>query len=255
LNDDTLNSQPITLDADLHSGSGLRDTSEIDLAPDFGFSETGATITQVDVEIAEQASWEEEPEATDIIPPTAQKIETILESEIMPSDDDPTEEYDLSMSVDATKHIVEDDAATAKDLMAVAVHTDDGIDHDTGEYTLNEKIDFQILEQDYEDELTSTQVLNKEIEEAARALVEEMDDLGVSGGKTDEMPSVKDPEISAELTAKLPASGDAKNEEFDDSSVILPVLTAETAEMPLAESDGTLEMESGSIDTKKSKAS
>ncbi len=71
----------------------------------------------------------------------------------------------------------------------------------------------------------------------------------------------------SELTAKLPASGDAQNEDFDDSSVIIPELTvetietietaetAETAEMPLPDSDATIEVESGSVDTKKSKAS
>jgi hypothetical protein len=73
-----------------------------------------------------------------------------------------------------------------------------------------------------------------------------------------EMPTSENSESSAELTAKLPASGDAQNEDFDDSSVIIPELTvetAETAEMPLPDSDATIEVESGSIDTKKSKAS
>ncbi len=159
------------------------------------------------------------------------------------------------MMVDATKHMVEDDDETAKDLMAITLNTERGTDGDTSEHTLNKTVDYQILEQDYEDELTATQALNKEIEEAARALVERMDDLDVGGGETAEMPGVDNPEITAELTAKLPASGDAQNEDFDESSVIIPELTAETAEMPLAETDATLEMESESIDTKKSKAS
>jgi hypothetical protein len=255
LHDDTLNSRSITLDADLDSGSGLQDAADMDVAQDFGFSASGASITQVDLEISEQASREEEPQATDIIPPSEQRKETILESEIMPTDDTVSQDYDMSMMVDATKNIVEDDDETAKDLMAVTLNTDGGMDGDTSEQPLNKEVDYTILEQDYEDELTATQALNKEIEEAARALVERMDDMDVSGGETAEMPGVKDPEITAELTAKLPASGVAQNEDFDDSSVIIPELTAETAEMPLADSDGTLEMESGSVDTKKSKAS
>ena len=83
------------------------------------------------------------------------------------------------------------------------------MDDETGEYTLNKDVDYQILEQDYEDELTATQALNKEIEEAARTLVERMDDVDASGDETVEMPASADPEITAELTAKLPASGDA----------------------------------------------
>lgn len=252
--EDTLNSRSITLDADLDSGSGLQDASDMTLAQDFGFSATGATTTQVDMPISEQASREEESVPTDIIPPNRQELETILENEILPSEDD-SEDYDLSMMVDATKHILEDNNTTAKDLMAVAVDTDDDADDDTNEYTLNREVDYQILEQDYEEELTATQALNKEIEEAARALVERMDELDVSGGGTAEVPTLGDAEITAELTAKLPASGDAENDELGDSSAIVPELTAETAEMPLGDSDATLEMESDSINTKKAKAS
>ena len=255
LEDDTLNSQSITLDADLGSGSGLQGASEMDVAQDFGFSAPAVTITQVDVEISEQASREEEQQPTDIIPPSERQRETILENEVMPTDETGSQEYDLSMMVDATKHILEDDNETAKDLMAVALDTDD----DT-------KANYQILEQDYEDELTATQALNKEIEEAARALVERMDEVDVSIDTADmpmseepemtaEMPTSENSEITAELTAKLTASGDAQNEDFDDSSVIIPELTVETAEMPLPDSDATIEVESGSIDTKKSKAS
>ena len=162
------------------------------------------------------------------------------------------------MMVDATKHILEDNDESAKDLMAVALDSDD-----------ETKANLQILEQDYEDELTATQALNKDIEEAARALVERMDEVDVSVDTaemplsedpevTAEMSMSEDPEVTAELTAKLPASGDAQNEDFDDSSVIIPELavdTVETAEMPLPDSDATIEVESGSIDTKKSKAS
>ena len=306
LEDDTLNSQSITLDADLGSGSGLQDASDMDVAQDFGFSAPSVTITQVDLEISEQPSREEEQQPTDIIPPSEQQKETILENEIMPTDETGSQEYDLSMMVDATKHILEDDNETAKDLMAVALDTDD----DT-------KANYQILEQDYEDELTATQALNQEIEEAARALVERMDEVDVSIDTaempmseepeltaempmseepeltaempmseepemtaempmseepeltaempmseepelTAEMPTSENSEITAELTAKLTASGDAQNEDFDDSSVIIPELTVETietAEMPLPDSDATIEVESGSIDTKKSKAS
>jgi len=298
LHDDTLNSQSITLDADLGSGSGLQNAAEMDVAQDFGFSARSVTITQVDLEISEQASREEEPHPTDIIPPVIpperHADSTVLDSEIMPTDETGSQEYDLSMMVDATKQILEDDDESAKDLMAVALDTDD-----------ETKADYKILEQDYEDELTATQALNKEIEVAARALVERMDEVDVSidtaemplsadsentadmplsadsestaemplsadsestaemplsadSESTADMPLSENPEMTAELTAKLPASGDAQNEDFDDSSVIIPELAvepAETAEMPLPETDVTVEVESGSIDTKKAKVS
>jgi hypothetical protein len=258
---DTLNSRSITLDADLDAGTGLQDGSEMDVAQDFGFTATGATVNhKVDMEITEIAAREDESLTTDIIPPSERFRDTIVEDEILPSEDDAGEDYDLSMMVDATKQLLEDDDPTAKDLMAVAVQTDDGMDDDTNEYTLSKEVDYQILEQDYEDELTATQALNKEIEEAARALVERMDDVDVGDEtakmpssedpeKTAEMPGAADPEITAELTANLPASGDAQNEDFSDS-VLIPELTAE---MSVTETGKTIEMESGSIDTKKSK--
>jgi hypothetical protein len=247
---DTLNTRSITLDADLDAGTGLQGGSEMDVAQDFGFTATGATVNhKVDMEITEIAAREEETQTTDIIPPSERFKDTIVEDEILPSDDDGSEEYDLSMMVDATKQLLEDDDPTAKDLMAVAVQTDDGADDDTNEYTLSKEVDYQILEQDYEDELTATQALNKEIEEAARALVERMDDVEVDDEKTAKMPTSHDPEVTAELTANLPASGDAQNEDFSDS-VQIPELTAE---MALTDTGKTIEMESGSIDTKKSK--
>ncbi len=244
LHDDTLNSQSITLDADFDDGTGLQDTAETNVSQDLGFLTAGATADhKLDIEVTEFTAKEEDHTSTDIIPPSMQARETILENEVLPSDEGTTADYDISMMIDATQQILPDDLETVKDLMAVALDKDG----DT-------KTDNETLEQDYEDELTATQALNKEIEEAARALVERMDEVDVSID-TAEMPMSEDSEISAELTAKLPASGDAQNEDFDDSSVIIPELTAESAEMPLPDSAATIEVESGSIDTKKSKAS
>ena len=248
--DETLNSQSITLDADLDAGTGLQDAADMDVAQDFGFSATGASENDVDLEITEHAAREDERLPTDIIPPSQQVKETILESEVLPTDEDSTADYDMSMMVDATKHNFEDNTATEKDLQAVRVNTDDDTDGDASEYTLSKVVDYQILEQDYEEELTATQALNQEIEKAARELAERMDDVDV-GGDTAEMPASQDPEITAELTANLPASGNAENEDFDDAGVN-PELTAE---MPAAENDITIEIESGRIDTKKSKVS
>ena len=245
--DETIGSQSITLDADLDAGTGFQAGSEMDVAQDFGFTAAGDSNNQMDLEITEEASREEELLPTDVIPPSEQHKETILESEVLPSDDDGAEDYDMSMMIDATKHILEDNNATAKDLKAVALHADD--DEDVDEYTLSKEVDYQILEQDYEDEMTATQALNMEIEKAARELAERMDDD--FNAETAEMPASKDPEITAELTANLPTSVDAQNEDFEDTGVNPAV----TAKLQTADGEITIEMESGRIDTKKSKAS
>jgi len=253
--DDTLNSRAIVLDADLEAGTGLQDAAEMDVAQDYGFSATGDNDYQVDLEITEQASMEEDLLPTDIIPPSERKRETILEKEILPSDDDVAEvdadeDYDMSMIVDATSVVLDENTSTTRDLQAVLVAADDDPDSDDTEQTLSQEGDYDILEQDYEDELTETQALNQEIEEAARALAERMDDEDVSSD-TAEMPASLDTENTAELTANLPESGSAENENFDDASVI-PDLTVE---MPSSESDTVIEIESGRSAAKKSKAS
>ena len=247
---DTLTSKAISLDADLDAGTGLDDSAEMDVAQDFGYS-ASATENQIDLEITEHAAREEPTPDTDIIPPHAFDESTVLHEEILPTDDDEEDEdYDVSMNVDATKHILEDNTSTTRDLQAVLVDTDVvGSGDDTSEYTVNKGLDYDILEQDYEDELTATQALNQEIEEAARALAEQMDDFG-PGGDTKEMPVSQDPEITAELTSNLPTSGDAENEDFDNGSI--PDLLVD---MPISDSDATLDVESPAIEAEKKEAS
>lgn len=249
---DTLTSKMITLDADLEDGTGLDDSAEMDVAQDFGYS-ASATDGQIDLEITEHAAKEEEYQPTDIIPPERHADSTVLESEILPTDDDDhedkaeQEDYDFSMNVDATKHILEDNTATTKDLQAVLVDSDVRDADETSEYKANKDVDYHILEQDYEDELTATQALNKEIEEAARALAQHMDE---AGGDTREMPVSQDPEITAELTANLETSGVAENEDFTDGSI--PDLMVD---MPISDSDETLDIESVTVEVEKKEAS
>jgi hypothetical protein len=153
------------------------------------------------------------------------------------------------MNVDATKDIVEDNTSTTKDLQAVLVDTDVHDADATSEHAVTKDVDYQILEQDYEDELTATQALNKEIEEAARLLAEQMDG-SEPDGETREMPTPQDPDMTAELTANLEAPGDAENEEFTDGSI--PDLMVD---MPNSDSDATLDVESPTIDVEKKEAS
>ncbi len=124
-----------------------------------------------DVDVAD----EEEPvahdsSATDIIPPLSREIESILEEEVMPGEHD----YDISVIMDITKARPPEEA-TEKDLKAVFVDfTETTINQDG--YSLNQEMDYQILEQDYEDDLTATQAVNLEIEKATRDMMASLDD-------------------------------------------------------------------------------
>jgi hypothetical protein len=256
--EDTVNARAISLDADLGQGTGLNAAAEIDVAQDFGFSTAGQGDSDLDMEITEEAAREPEDGPTDIIPPNhREEPVTIVESEEMPGGGD-TEEYDLSMIVDATKQPIGEYDATAKDLQAVRVSSTDGQQDD---YTLSSAVDYQVLEQDYEEEFSATMALNAEMEQAAKELAErmaeadtdhvttEMPVAGYDEKVTAELPVIADADLTAELTANLPTSFEAQNDSTaGDGSEI-------TVEMYAAGSDVTVEMqvESGKVDTKRNK--
>lgn len=275
--EDAVNSQAISLDADLDAGTGLHDVGEIDVAEDYGFMPVGDAISDVDLEItAESTAIPSEETSTDIIPPSHRSdVSTILEEEVPPEDNG--EDYDMSMIVDATKQPLGDDDDTAQDLQAIQVDTIPESEDDGG-YTLSQEIDYQVLEQDYEDELTATQALNIEVEKAAQELAERMqDDADLTAEmrpdeptnempaieKTQEMeatgdtdavatiiPEVSSPDQTAELSTNLPTSLLAENDE-----VAVEHSAATTIELSAAGSDVTVEMqvESGKVDTKKNR--
>lgn len=229
----------MTLDADFDDGSGLQDGSDMDVAQDFGFSASTTFEEELDMVIPEGADVEESSGRTDMIS-TINPNPTILDSEVLPSDDD---DYDMSMIVDATKQDVVQSDATEKDLQAVQVEAESESKPD--ELTGNEVADYRILEQDYEDEFTATQVLNAEIEKAAAELANRMD-----------------VDATGEMIAKLPENTHAVNDDGNDSGVTAEV-TAElpgsddelTAEMPVSDDEVTfeIEVESDKVETKKRK--
>ena len=192
------------------------DTETVDVFDDYDIEDDSPTEENLTLDI--ELPFEPEPEAndTDIIPPLQMNVESILESEVLPEDDD----YDMSVIIDATKMPQPEDV-TERDLHAVEV----GSDYETliaDNYTISKEVDYDILEQDYEDELTATQALNQEIERAA-----------------------------ADLTAELNRSSD------DDLTAEMPMaLVTEldvTAEMPVANDDDTAAMEisGGTVNTKR----
>lgn len=236
-NDDASTEENLTLDADLVLGTGLDSGVEIsdmdiDVAEDFGFS------TALDLEFPEEANSDDPIVETDIISAHSIEQSSILDSEVLTDDDD----YDMSVIVDATK-MPHPDEVTEHDLKAIVVDgTNEALDADN--YTLSQEVDYQILEQDYEEELTATQALNVEIEKAAAQLAQLADEHGPDA-ETAQLPLATVTEL--DVTSNLSATDDATVE-------ITQELAAEdkTVEMPANDDVETIEMtiESGKIDTK-----
>ena len=268
-----LRAQPVTGDADLGTGSGFDDDGEIDLAQDFGFSTSRDLYGNADVELPEEALREAAHAPTDVIP--AKRFEgrrltdtVIVEKEIPPSHD--TGEYDLSMILDATRQPMGESEDTTKDLRAVQVDTRDHEALESGQsLTLSREVDYKVLEQDYEDELTATQALNAKLAKEAALAVRAAGFGERESADNAEAPTVEYVAIDAALTSELPHDDDN-----DDKTVEMPLdqepvselpdtlgdsgVNAEvTTELPAADNDETIdiEIESATIDTKKLRAS
>ena len=252
--EDTINANAISLDADLDAGTGLNGATELDVAQDFGFSSTGQAEGQLDLEITEAAAREPEDSPTDVIPPNHREEPVmVVESEDLPGEDD-NEEYDLSMIVDATKQPIGDYDATAKDLQAVRLDASAAQEED---YTMSSAVDYQALEQDYQEEFTATQAANAEMERIALELASRIDedDSNVTvempardrdeEPAVDQLPTVSDPDLTAELTANLRLTMEAENDAIadDDGPEI-------TVEMSAAGSDITIDLP---VDSRKGK--
>jgi hypothetical protein len=210
--DDSPASEGLTLDADLFVGTGLQDGVEVDIPQNFGFAET----TMLDMELPEEMSIAGVAASeTDILP--ALQIEEssiLLESEILPAEED---EYDMSVIIDATKMPHPDDV-TERDLEAIQLESDDE-NLITGDYTVSQEVDYKILEQDYEDEMTATQALNLEIQKAAEDLAARMDDQDTED-ETTKMPLATVHEL--DVTAQMPATD---KQEIDDDTGINPTIS------------------------------
>lgn len=215
-NDET--QENLALDADLIIGSGLQESNEVDVAQDFGFAAT----THLDHELTEDMSADTPNDArkseTDIIPPLNIEVQSILESEVLPDEDkkaavdDEDDDYDMSVIVDATK-MPDPEDATMRDLEAIPVDTDD----DTilsEDYTVSSEVDYTVVEQDYEDELTATQALNEEIARAAEELSNKMDEADISLAAV----------AALDVTAQMPANNDDEFVDDADETGVNPAL-------------------------------
>ncbi|MDH3274918.1 MAG: LysM peptidoglycan-binding domain-containing protein [Gammaproteobacteria bacterium] len=231
----------LELDADLIVGTGLQEGTDVDIAQDFAFAAT----TTVDFDLPEEMSSGDTTIETDIIAPVRIDTDSILESEVLPEDDD----YDMSVIVDATKMPHPDDV-TERDFEAIQMDTDDDSTLITNDYTVSQEVDYKILEQDYEDEMTATQALNVEISKASAELSARLDEDQVDA--TAEMPLATVTEL--DVTAQLPATNDEIGDA--DDTGINPTVDIDgdnnTVEMPRGDNEKTVEMEvePGKVDTK-----
>jgi hypothetical protein len=166
ITDDSPTEENYVLDADLEIGTGLTETGDVAFAQDFGF----AAATDLDVELPLEPMARAAGPDTDIIPPLTRELDSILDSEVMPEDDD----YDMSIIRDATKMTLPEDV-TERDLQAVEVDAPEDEADDT-HVTISKDVNYDLLEQDYEDELSATQALHIEIELAAASLAKDLDD-------------------------------------------------------------------------------
>ncbi len=230
IDDDSPTDQNLALDASLGLGHDLDGGVDVDFSENGGLDGT----TRLDIELP--ASDEGE---TDVISPPHIDTSNILESEVLPEDDD----YDMSVIMDMTKMPRPEDV-TEKDLKAIEVSTLDESSTD-GSYTMNDEVDYDILEQDYQDELTATQALNLEIEKAAQELTKRLEDDDTSSTGI-QIADVEELDITAEMRAK----NDETLSDLDDTNVNealqLPeddteklVAVEKTEELPTASSDTT----------------
>jgi hypothetical protein len=119
----------------------------------------------------------------------------------------------MSVMIDATRMPRPEDV-TERDLEAIQLEVSD----DTlisSDYTLSQEVDYQIVEQDYEDEMTATQALNEEIAKAAAELADRM--VESDNDDTSELPFVSESDL--DITAQLPANEDNLIGDLDDTGI------------------------------------
>lgn len=239
IEDDSPTSENLALDADLVMGTGLDEGTDMDMevAQDFGF----ASPTELDLELPFEPQ------------PTIPESDTGIfatdddETSVMGNDDFVDDDYDLSVVLDATK-MPRPEEITERDLRAVEVEALDDLAM-TDNYAIEGEVDLEILERDYEDELTATQALNTEIVRAAAELSSDQDLADVDDEITSEIAAATPLASVTELdiTAQLPARSNDANDDEETG-----FREAATVEMPTAENDETAEMEleGGKVDTK-----
>ena len=144
----------------------------------------------------------------------------------LPADED----TDMSVIMDASK-IQEMDETTERELQSIP--DGDQVESVDGDgYTVSQEIDFEILARDYEEELTATQALSKEIEKAAAELSKSMDESDIDE-LTSELRLATVSEL--DMTGRLPANDSAM---VDDD----PTFTGQELTLELDGEEETVQM-------------
>ncbi len=240
LSDESPTKENLTLDADLADGTGFGESGDADVNRDFGFAAT----MDLDMEFPEAAAIEDPAPETDIIPPPERPEEDfVVSSEALPEQDE--DEYDISILLDATK-MPDPAEVTERDLRAIPID-DTARATITDDFTIIDETGQDILQQDYEEELTATQVLSAGIEKAEADLAKTIaeSDLAVGGatpGEVDDGGRLvgfdDDTSIEMQLTnlshLDLTATLEAQNDDMNDSHGMAAVVETDdkTVEMP-----------------------
>jgi hypothetical protein len=223
LSEESPTEENLTIDADLIDGTGFDDSADADVNRDFGFAAT----MDLDMELPEHAATEDLAPETDIIPPPERPAEDlVVSSEVLPEQDE--DEYDISILLDATK-MPDPAAVTERDLRAFPIEDTDQVPIND-DYTIVDEIGQDILRQDYEEELTATQLLNPEIDAAVADLADAIgkSDVPAGGATPDERDDGgrlvgydDDTSIEMQLTnlsdLDLTATLEAQNDDMDDT--------------------------------------
>jgi hypothetical protein len=225
LTDESPTEENLALDADLISGTGLNDSSSADISQDFGFAAT----TELDIELPFEKIAPQS-DTTDIMPPMRVDAESILDDEVMPAEED---DYDMSVIVDATK-IPQPEDVTERDLKAVEVAIDDET-MIAENYSINKEVDFETIEQDYEDEMTATQALNEEIARAATNLALGLEDNGDNDAtaRSPALTSVEELEVTAQMPAQNDDHSNLEETGINEAITVVAPADEETVEMPV----------------------
>ena len=191
---------------------------DVDLRPEVdrngGIEVTYSALSTRDaIDAALAAGSEGAPEEAETLNTTA-----ILEAE----DDEPPAdagEYEISLGAESARETA-DTGAITQDRHAVQVES--SVDDPT-EYTVNQEVDYRILEQDYEDELTATQALNLELERAAREMRLDLDaEAAAEAVAVEVVPSDETMEMSPDETPDDTGTGDAADDAQTDVNETLP---------------------------------
>jgi len=229
ISDDSPTDRNLILDADLVMGTGLSNSSNFDISHDFKF----AASTELDAEMPSEPT----PAVSNVPDESTPTIEaSILDSEFRPDDAD--DDGDMSVIIDATKLPQPDDVAD-RDIVVVEVVAENETMMTQTLFT-EKDAEYHVLEQDHEDEMTATQALNLEIEQAAADLAEKMEIelFSEADDETSALPLASVTEL--DVTAQLPARNQKflSPDETEDSD-------ANTARTMVDENTVEMQVESG----------